>query len=91
MLRIKFILNNCIKRTEKVKSSLSGLPAKSIYANALALDKKIDKSKLVDFFGAPWRIRTVDTKRRRLVLYPAGLMVHLSVALQQRYYTILSF
>ncbi len=51
MLRIKFILNNCIKRTEKVKSSLSGLPAKSIYANALALDKKIDKSKLVDFLA----------------------------------------
>ena len=31
------------------------------------------------FVGAPWRIRTVDTKRRRLVLYPAGLMVHMGL------------
>ena len=30
------------------------------------------------FSGAPWRTRTVDTKRRRLVLYPSELMVHLS-------------
>ena len=30
-------------------------------------------------FGAPWRIRTVDTKRRRLVLYPAELMVRILV------------
>ena len=29
------------------------------------------------FVGAPWRIRTVDTKRRRLVLYPAELMVRI--------------
>ena len=28
-------------------------------------------------FGAPWRTRTVDTKRRRLVLYPSELMVHI--------------
>ena len=34
------------------------------------------RSKDLDFFGTPWRIRTVDTKRRRLVLYPAELMVH---------------
>ena len=31
-------------------------------------------------FGTPWRIRTVDTKRRRLVLYPSGLMVHIKIA-----------
>ena len=30
-------------------------------------------------FGTPWRIRTVDTKRRRLVLYPAELMVRILV------------
>ena len=38
---------------------------------------KKPKSFDLDFFGTPWRIRTVDTKRRRLVLYPAELMVHI--------------
>ena len=41
----------------------------------------IEKSTFVKtkvlFSGAPWRTRTVDTKRRRLVLYPSGLMVHM--------------
>ena len=31
---------------------------------------------LSPYFGAPNRIRTCDTKRRRLVLYPAELPVH---------------
>ena len=44
---------------------------------ACGLDKKIDKSKLVDFFGVPDWIRTNDTKRRRLVLYPAELRIRI--------------
>ena len=40
---------------------------------------KKSKSCDLDFFGTPWRIRTVDTKRQRLVLYPAELMVRILV------------
>ena len=42
-----------------------------------AIERKIPPHRGVWwYFGAPWRTRTVDTKRRRLVLYPSGLMVH---------------
>ena len=47
------------------------------------------------FAGAPWRTRTVDTKRRRLVLYPSELMVHILGSLlataKQVYHTLPHF
>ena len=46
----------------------------------LLMDHDLSKKPLAiarGFFGAPWRTRTVDTKRRRLVLYPSELMVHI--------------
>ena len=39
--------------------------------------EKLLTRRCFSFFGAPWRTRTVDTKRRRLVLYPSELMVHI--------------